>query len=240
VEIGAGPYSIEAATRAENEKNPANSLRSALLAVSLTDGFDDSRVTLLRLADLWRGMEAKGVDPAPHYQEIGELSSDEEVHVIGGPTKGMILQMLDEHRRDALRWPAARAGGVPADGADEASQSDREKLQGAWTVVAVSEKSAGDLKGRTFTFAGHRVTIQGTNSRTDGLFTLDAAKTPKEIDFSWGEGQFESVERAIYELEGGILKLGSHGRYQSRPIGFHESTLVLTLEREKTPTGHPA
>ncbi len=56
------------------------------------------------LANLWRVMEEKGIDPAGHYREIGDISGEETVHFVGGPTKGMILQMLDKARRDALQW----------------------------------------------------------------------------------------------------------------------------------------
>lgn len=103
-EVGSGPFLAEVARRADSEGQPVRYLRAALLAVSLTDGFPDSRDTLMWLADLWREMQAHGVDPAPHYQQIGEISSDEPLHMIGGPTSLMILSMLDEHRRDQLRW----------------------------------------------------------------------------------------------------------------------------------------
>ena len=70
----------------------------------MTDGFDDSRDTLMWLAEQWREAEAQSVDPAPLYEEIGNISSTEPIHMIGGPTAGMILQMLDERRREQLKW----------------------------------------------------------------------------------------------------------------------------------------
>jgi hypothetical protein len=103
--VGFGPYLDEIGRRAEADNDYTAFLRSALLVISLTDGFGDSRETLLWLADLWRAMEEKGIDPTRHYREIGEISSKEIVHFIGGPTKGMILQMLDKAHRDALKWP---------------------------------------------------------------------------------------------------------------------------------------
>ena len=104
-QVGPGGYLVQAAKRAEMTGDYTSYLRSALLAISLADGFDDSRDTLMWLAELWREVEEKGVDPEPHYQEIGGISSTEALHVIGGPTAAMILQMLHVRRRNELKWP---------------------------------------------------------------------------------------------------------------------------------------
>jgi hypothetical protein len=104
-QVGPGAYLTEAARRAHVSGDYTRYLRSALLTISLTDGFDDSRDTLMWLADLWREVEEKGVHPDPHFREIGDISSTEAIHIVGGPTAAMILQMLDKRRRDELRWP---------------------------------------------------------------------------------------------------------------------------------------
>ena len=103
-EVGPGGFLVEAARRAKESGDEEGSLRRALLAISITDGFDDSRDTLMWLADQWRESEQQGVDPTALYEEIGNLSSREAIHSIGGPTAGMILQMLNPRRRDQLKW----------------------------------------------------------------------------------------------------------------------------------------
>ena len=64
--VGEGGFLIEAARRAAESGDYVAYLRRALLAISITDGFPDSRDTLLWLADLWRDAERQGVDPTPH------------------------------------------------------------------------------------------------------------------------------------------------------------------------------
>ena len=103
-EVGPDGFLVEAARRAKESGDYAGYLRRGLLAISITDGFDDSRDTLMWLADQWRESEQQGVDPTPLYEEIGNLSSKEPVHSIGGPTAGMIRQMLNPRRRDQLKW----------------------------------------------------------------------------------------------------------------------------------------
>ena len=103
-EVGPGGFLVETARRAHEAGDYLSYLRRALLAISMTDGFDDSRDTLMWLAEQWREAEAQSVDPAPLYEEIGNISSTEPIHMIGGPTAGMILQMLDERRREQLKW----------------------------------------------------------------------------------------------------------------------------------------
>lgn len=100
-----GSYLEEVKKRAEATGEPTKCVRAALLAISLTDGFGDSRDTLLWLPRLWQYAEENGIDPAPHFREIGEISSPEVVHVIGGPARDMILQMLDAERRRILLQP---------------------------------------------------------------------------------------------------------------------------------------
>ena len=103
-EVGPGGFLVEATKRATETGDYQSYPRSALLTISITNGFGDSRNTLMWLAELWREAEAHGVDPSSAYEEIGRISRAEPIHMIGGPTAGMILQMLDERRRDQLRW----------------------------------------------------------------------------------------------------------------------------------------
>ncbi len=106
-EVGPGGFLVEAARRAHEADDYLSYLRTALVVISITDGFGDSRDTLMWLAERWREAESQGVDPAPIFEEIGRISSGEPIHMIGGPTARMILQMLDEGRRDQLQWPSS-------------------------------------------------------------------------------------------------------------------------------------
>jgi len=88
-------------------------LRSALLAISLTGGCVDPLDTRMWLAELWRQAEEQGVDPEPHYRQIGGISSTEAIRTDLGPTEAMIVQMLDERVRNALNlhfWRCSECG----------------------------------------------------------------------------------------------------------------------------------
>jgi hypothetical protein len=70
-------------------------LRACLLRVSLTDRGCDWRDALLDLRSIWRLAEARGIDPAPFYLEIADVSSAERTHrfagsTFDGSTQGMI------------------------------------------------------------------------------------------------------------------------------------------------------
>lgn len=71
------------------------SLRAQLLQTSLGYHYD-SRDVLMGLADMWRWAESKGLDPAPSFQEIGEVSSSEQTHAIGGSAQGMIRRVAED------------------------------------------------------------------------------------------------------------------------------------------------
>ena len=101
-EHGPEGFLAASANLAKEAGDYANYVRTALLVISITDGFEDSRDTLMWLAELWHDAESHGIDPAPIYTEIGRISSTETIHAIGAPTAGMILQMLSQHRRDQL------------------------------------------------------------------------------------------------------------------------------------------
>jgi hypothetical protein len=95
------------------------SLRARLLWVSLGD-HADGRDVLTYLADTWLWAERKGLDPAPSFQDIGEVSSTEITHVSGGSTQRMIRRVAEDPAcragiRSGPRQPAAQP--LPANGA---------------------------------------------------------------------------------------------------------------------------
>jgi hypothetical protein len=70
-------------------------LRARLLWISLLHHYD-SRDALMGLAEIWQWAERKGLDPAPLFQEIGEVSSSEITHLIGGSAQGMIYCVAED------------------------------------------------------------------------------------------------------------------------------------------------
>ena len=65
-------------------------LRLNLIAVSMTDGGFDFRNTLSRLKQWVQDARNRGIDPAPHYREIANISSDQASF----SAKGLITQAL--------------------------------------------------------------------------------------------------------------------------------------------------
>ena len=78
-------------------KDHAASVRATLLGFSLADDRDsDSREILMNLAATWRWAEHRQVNPLPIYREIGEISSSEITHMVGGSVQMMILMIAED------------------------------------------------------------------------------------------------------------------------------------------------
>jgi hypothetical protein len=71
--------------------------QNSLTVFSLTDGFGDSRDTLLWLDGLWSEAERKGIDPKPYFEEAAALSDARVTRheMFGGSTKGLILKLVE-------------------------------------------------------------------------------------------------------------------------------------------------
>jgi uncharacterized protein (TIGR03067 family) len=115
-------------------------------------------------------------------------------------------------------------------------EADRDKIHGSWTVSA-GEKAgqrapAEGLKDVRMTFSGGKFTWKTGEKVTEGTFSLDAAKTPREISMS-AEGKKLA---GIYRLEGDELTI-CVGIGDDRPTDFVSKagakTLLLVLKREK-------
>ena len=115
-------------------------------------------------------------------------------------------------------------------------EGDTDKLQGSWTVAA-GEKAGQNappegLKAVRMTFTGAKFTWKTGQDVTEGTFSLDATKTPKEITMS-AEGKKLA---GIYRLDGDELKI-CMGRGDDRPSDFATKagakTLLLVLKRER-------
>jgi RNA polymerase sigma factor (sigma-70 family) len=120
-----------------------------------------------------------------------------------------------------------------------AGKKDKDALQGEWKVV--SGKNVGkpdpnveaEIKGKPFVFKGDKLTAKGECD-----YTIDPAKTPKELDVVPTEGpenEKGKTFRAIYELKGDDLKITFNNLPdQARPKTFDEDgTFAVVLKRVK-------
>jgi RNA polymerase sigma factor (sigma-70 family) len=102
------------------------------------------------------------------------------------------------------------------------AQTDQQKLQGTWRVVAAQRfgRAEENTVGSRLTFAGDRFTVvQGDGSPAGaGTFALVPTKTPKEL-YIREEGK-EDTAAAIYRLEGDTLTLCVNEHSQVPPVAF--------------------
>ena len=119
------------------------------------------------------------------------------------------------------------------------AKKDRDALQGTWNVVdaqvngqAINADELANIKGKPFVFKGDKLIGHG-----EGDYTLDASKTPKQMDFiprEGAEGGKDKTFSCIYELKGDDLKITFVGPDQARPKTFDEAgAMALVLKRAK-------
>lgn len=119
---------------------------------------------------------------------------------------------------------------------DADEEGDRDKVQGAWFV------SSGEKAGRKapeerleavmLTFTGGSFAWRTGDEETLGTFSLDPARSPREISMSAGGKSLAG----IYRLEGDKLTI-CVGVGEDRPADFAtrdgEKAVLLVLERRK-------
>jgi uncharacterized protein (TIGR03067 family) len=115
-------------------------------------------------------------------------------------------------------------------------EGDRDKFQGAW-IVSAGEKAGRKapeegLKDVTVTFTGEAFTWKTGDKETRGTFSLDPAKSPREISMS-AEGRKLA---GVYRLEGDELTI-CVGDGDDRPVDFATRdgarAVLLILKRKK-------
>lgn len=119
--------------------------------------------------------------------------------------------------------------------ADQGVSGDSATLQGTWTV-RVGEKAGrkgtdADFKEFRLVFSGSKCLWKVGEKVTDLTFTVDTAKSPKQIDLN-ADGKSLA---GIYQLDKDKLKLclSTSGKRPSEFLSKEgEKTLLLQLERE--------
>jgi uncharacterized protein (TIGR03067 family) len=99
------------------------------------------------------------------------------------------------------------------------TEGDRDKVQGEWVLSAGEKggrKAPGEgLKDVTVTFSGGTFTWKSGEKDTQGTFSLDLTKSPREISVSVEGKKLDG----IYRLEGDKLKI-CVGADDDRPADF--------------------
>jgi uncharacterized protein (TIGR03067 family) len=128
------------------------------------------------------------------------------------------------------------------------AKADRELLQGTWKAVKVTMygKTADPqfMKEHpvTFTFAGNTFTMveattKDQDTKTESTFTLDPAKSPKQMTMTPTNGPLQGVQSVlIYELRDDTLRLAMPNKpgWNGPPQHFEqEDVAVVALERQK-------
>lgn len=145
--------------------------------------------------------------------------------------------------RQRMLWLAAATLGLvsylPAD--DAAKGGDRERLQGAWTVVAAERegKPSDRSNGDRLVFEGDQFILKTQKGEMKGTYKLNPSASPKTIDMAMAEGpQKDKTAEGIYSLQGGTLKIClADAATKQRPTTFltkpGSRQTLFELKREK-------
>lgn len=128
------------------------------------------------------------------------------------------------------------------------SQADLERLQGAWIQTYLEADGVVEPPGDEYTAPGVICIFEGAEFRVEapdyvlllkGVFTLDAASSPKAITWidSIGEDAGKALP-AIYELTDNMFRFIAADAGQPRPTQF--KTVVGLTMREFTRRASPA
>ncbi len=116
--------------------------------------------------------------------------------------------------------------------------SDKDKLQGTWTVVSAEgsgQPSADEVKTLKFIVTGTQYTVKkGDEVVVKGTVTLDPAKKPKELTLK-DDGD-DKPTLGIYTFEGDTLKVCTGDPGKERPREFSAkggNVLLVVLKKAK-------
>lgn len=111
---------------------------------------------------------------------------------------------------------------------------DKAKLQGTWNIVGFEQdgKPSNDVKVKSLTFQGDKVTVSPDDPPNPGTFKLDATQKLPTIDITVDDGKL--TLKMLYQLDGDTLKLyGAKSEKGDRPKSYEEAGTIISLKREK-------
>jgi RNA polymerase sigma-70 factor (ECF subfamily) len=117
------------------------------------------------------------------------------------------------------------------------AKTDKERLQGSWTVVAVTEagreipEAEVESRNSKFVFAGDTVTIPIRDGKRDFMYKLDSTQKPRYFDLTF-DG---TTNKGIYLLKGDELKICVSKEADERPTEFaapgDSNRVLMVLKR---------
>src|SRR3954471_16806114 len=124
-----------------------------------------------------------------------------------------------------------------------AADSDLDKLQGTWQLVAMEveghEAPADELKDRNAVYEGDRLSLRaGETVRRRGIVTLEPGRSPKAMNTWDQDGPYaDQTVPGIYELDGDTLKVCFARPGEERPKEFSTKSgsgfLFCVYKRQK-------
>ena len=131
---------------------------------------------------------------------------------------------------------------VAADTAEDAARKEYARFEGAWRVVSVEieGKKMPDKFFKEFRLVlkGPQYTFHEGDMASQGTYSVDVSKKPKQIDIKISEGpDKDKTMLGIYELEGDTYRLCLNPTGKDRPTEFASKPgsghILEVLQREK-------
>ncbi len=136
---------------------------------------------------------------------------------------------------------AVVGGAVPA---DDKTDAEVKKLEGAWDIVFIEvmgkKIDAPKGKGGSIVFAKDGKVLMKDPGKKDkpGTYKIDAGKSPKTLDLiELKDGKAGEVTEVIYEVEDDTLKMGfsAEDPKGKRPSDFKgDKVVIVHLKRQKS------
>jgi uncharacterized protein (TIGR03067 family) len=126
--------------------------------------------------------------------------------------------------------------------AGDAGQSEQQKLQGTWRILAGNEGGRtlppARVKGSKMVVAGNLMTVYEAEKKRGMTFKLDPTKDPRIVDLKLTEGpQKGETAQGIYALDGDTLKISFALPGKSRPTSFTpkpgSQEMLFVMKREQ-------
>jgi uncharacterized protein (TIGR03067 family) len=135
---------------------------------------------------------------------------------------------------------------MAADAPKVDSSKELKKFQGTWRTVSMVIDGRvvpnRDIQGRRVIITGKEyVIVDGEETIQRGVFKIDPAQSPKQIDTIPADGSNAGkADRGIYEFDGGKLRLCYAPPGKDRPTDFSAddgSSRWLAVDEREKPEG---